>query len=123
MSDLPKHIKRSLRELASRAHEAELRAELAKLAEHFDAWRRGEADSFELSRRIHEFRDGTAREIWKTYSGNDLRLAVAYAIHIGILSRDGVPPEILDALKNAIGFYEDMERAEGAAESFTDNLR
>lgn len=123
MSDLPKPIKRSLRELAARAHEAELRAELAKLAEHFDAWRRGEADSFDLSQHIHEFHDGAAREIWKTYTGNDPLLPVACAIHTGILSRDEVPPETFEALKSAIGLYEDMERAEGAAESIAEDLR
>lgn len=123
MHDLPKHVKRSLRELAARAHEAELHAELAKLAEHFDAWRRGEVDSFDLGQLIHEFHDGAARETWKTYNGNDLRIAVAYAIHTGVLKRDDVPPETLDALKNALAFYEDMERAEGAAESIADDLR
>jgi hypothetical protein len=123
MHDLPKHVKRSVRELAGRANEAELHAELAKLAEHFDAWRRGEVDSFDLGQHIHEFHDGAAREIWKKYSGNDPRIPVAYAIHTGVLSRDDVPPETLDALKNALGFYEDMERAEGAAESIADDLR
>jgi len=123
MSDLPKHVKRSLRELAAKAHEAELHAELSKLAEHFDAWRRGEAGSLDLSQRIHEFHDGAARESWKTYGGDDPLLPVAYAIHTGTLSRDEIPPETLDALKNAIGLYEDMERAEGAAESIAEDLR
>jgi hypothetical protein len=98
-------------------------AELAKLAEQFDAWRRGEVDSFDLSQRIHEFHDGAAREIWKTYSYGNPTTSVAYAIHAGILSRDEVPPEVLDALGNAIGVYEDMGRLEGAAESVADDLQ
>ncbi|HSU12642.1 hypothetical protein [Longimicrobium sp.] len=122
MSDLPKSVKRSLRELAGKAHEAELRAELGKLAGEFDAWRRGEIDSFDLSQRIHEFHDGAAREIWKTYSYGHPTSSVAYAIHAGILSRDEVPPEVLAALKHAIGVYEHMARPEGAAESVAEDV-
>ena len=121
MSDLPKSIKRSLRQLAGKAHEAELRAELAKLAEQFDAWRRGEIDSFDLSQHIHEFHDGAAREIWKTYVQGDPYSSVAYAITAGIISRDEVAPEVLDALKHALAFHEDMDRLESTAESVTED--
>jgi hypothetical protein len=113
--DLTKSIKRSLRQLAGKAHEAELRRELEKLAGDFDAWRRGEVDSFELSDRIHTFHDGASREIWKAYNYGHPDQSVAYAIHTGILSRDGVPAPVLDALKNALAVREDLDRLDASA--------
>jgi len=65
VQDLPKPIKRMLREQAARAHEEELRRALLPLAAAFDRWRAGELDSFALSDLIHEFHDGESREIWK----------------------------------------------------------
>ena len=49
----PKRIKRLLREFATRAHEEESRRALIPLANAFERWSRGEADSFELSDLVH----------------------------------------------------------------------
>ena len=106
MTDLPRPIKRMLREQAARAHEEELRRALVPLAGAFDRWRAGELDSFALSDLIHEFHDGEAREIWGRYDGAVAEFSVAHAIHTGILKRDTVPPPLLNALARHLAFYE-----------------
>lgn len=111
MPELPKHLKRLLREHAGQAHEEELRRALLPLADDFDRWRRGEMSSGELSERIHAFHHGPAREIWKRYNHATPELTVAHAIGEGILPRDGVAPELLEVLGPALSFYESQDVA------------
>lgn len=96
--DVPKRLKRLLRECAGRAHEIELRQALVSLADAFKRWERGELDSFELSDLIHRFHQGTAREIYLRYETPYHAPAVAHAIATGMLDRTTVPPELLDYL-------------------------
>ena len=58
MGDIPKRVKRLLREYASAAHEEELRRALLPLAEAFKRWEHGDLDSGELSDLIHRFHQG-----------------------------------------------------------------
>ncbi len=111
MPDLPKHLKRLLREHVALAHEEELRRALLPLADDFERWRRGEVSSGELSERIHEFHQGPAREIWKAYNYGSPALSVAYAIHSGILRREQVPAELLEILGPSL---ESLEQQEGS---------
>lgn len=113
MQDLPKPIKRMLREQAARAHEVELHRALLPLADAFDRWRAGEIDSFALSDLIHEFHDGESQEIWSRYQSNIAEFSVAYAIRTGLLPRDTVPPPLLEALARYFAFYE-MQGREAA---------
>ncbi|HEX8905325.1 MAG TPA: hypothetical protein VF771_10810 [Longimicrobiaceae bacterium] len=110
-----------MRELAAKAHEEELRRALLPLADSFDAWRRGEVSSGDLSHLIHEFHDGAAREIWKSYNVGHLTNSVAYAIHTGVLSHCEVPVEVLETLRMALAFYQDQDRLE-AAEAYEDEI-
>lgn len=104
MADPDKKTKRALRELAAVAHEEELRRALRELAGHFDRWRQGDIDSFELSQLIHEFHDGEAREIWKSYDPANADMAVAGAINRGIIDRSTVPAEVLEHLSRLLTF-------------------
>ena len=115
MPELPKRLKRLLREHVAAAHDEELRRALLPLADDFDRWRRGEMSSGELSERIHNFHHGPAREIWKMYNYGSPALSLAYAIHQGILPRESVPPEVLEVLGPSLNFYEsqDLAAAEG----------
>jgi hypothetical protein len=101
----PKRIKRLLRELAAKAHEEELRRALIPLANAFDRWSRGEADSFELSDLIHGFHQGPARDLFVRYTTRPPDSAVAYAIATGIIDRREVPEELLEHLALALEFY------------------
>ena len=111
MQDVPKHVKRLLREHAAAAHEEELRRALLPLAEAFKRWEKGELGSGELSELIHEFHQGPSRELWVRYnpgSTSRLDLPVAYAIATGVLDRTKVPAELLEHCARAIAFYEEQ---------------
>ncbi len=52
MRNIPKRMKRLLREQAARAYEAELRQALLPLAEAFEQWKAGQVESGELCELI-----------------------------------------------------------------------
>jgi len=109
MPDLPRHLKRLLRQHAGLAYEEELRRALLPLADDFDRWRGGAVDSGELAERIHAFHQGPAREIWKVYNHASPNLSVASAISRGILPRENVQPELLDVLGPELAFYRSLD--------------
>src|SRR5262249_62135187 len=80
MADVPKHIKRLLREHAATAHEEELRRALLPISEAFGRWARSELGSGELAEIIHRFHQGPARELWVRYNTSPLEMPVAFAI-------------------------------------------
>ena len=105
-AELPKAIKRALRELAGRAHETLLRRALTDLRREFDAWERSEIDAFELTERVHKFHQGPAQEIYLRFSGGiDLRLLVGYCVHEGLIERESIPAEVFPYLETALSFY------------------
>jgi hypothetical protein len=108
--DMPKHMKRALRDVATEAYEEELRRALLPLADAFEKWRAGQLDSGGLTALVHKFHDGAARDLFKKYNYGPLHLAVAEAIVSGALDRSRVPQELLEALERAIAFYEEQER-------------
>jgi hypothetical protein len=105
MHSYPKAIKRLLREYLAEAHERELHRELTKLDESFAEWRTGAISSGELDHRIHEYKRGPARELYKRYHHGEADLSVAYAIVTGILPEEEMPAELLEALERQLGFY------------------
>jgi len=104
--DIPKRVKRLLREYAAVAHEEELRRALLPLAEALKRWEHGSLDSGELSDLIHRFHQGPARELFLRYNASNLVAPVAYAIAAGIVNRTAVPGELLEHLSGMIEFYE-----------------
>lgn len=113
MRDYSKKTRRLIRELAAEAYERQLRATLAALDESFTAWRNGVIGSGELSHRIHQHETGPSRELYKQYNYGDADMNVAYAVASGILTRDDVPQEVLEAIEDQIAFFTQMkERGE-----------
>jgi len=109
MQDYPKKIKRLLREYMAKAYERELHRELAKLDQGFAEWRSGTISSGELSDWIHRYEMGPSRELWKQYNYGSPDMSVAYAVVVGILKREEVPPELLEAIGGPISFYRSMQ--------------
>lgn len=109
MQDYPKKIKRLLREFLAEAHERELQRELAKLDQSFSAWRSGHISSGELSHRIHQYETGPSRELYKRYDTPSPDIVVAYAIVTGILHRDEIPEELLEAIAGPLSFYQSLQ--------------
>jgi hypothetical protein len=112
MDQIPKHVKRALRQLADRAYEVELGRELAALEGEFARWHRGEVSAFEVAESIHRFHQGPARDLYVTYTNSHPKAAVAYAIHQGVLDRTQVAPDVLAELAGALSVYEASESAQ-----------
>ena len=109
MTDYSKHVKRLLRELAAEAYEKELSRELAKLEKSFKEWREGKINSGELSHRIHQYETGVSRELFNKYNEGKNDFNVAYAIVTGILDREDVPEELIQAIDKHLSFYQSMK--------------
>lgn len=106
MQDIPKRIKREVREWAGIAHDRDLSRALTELRAQFDLWERGDIDALELNERVHRFNEGTSREIWKRYATTHLEPAVASAVVAGVLRREELPSELLKHINGLIEFYE-----------------
>ena len=101
-----------LREWANEAWESELHDALEGLFEDFCRWADNGYSSRELSERIHEFHDGTSRELYKRYAGLPAIVAVARAIAIGAIDETALSPSLQEKLADEI---EAQRRINGAA--------
>ena len=108
MRDYPKPIKQRLRGLMALAYERELQRELRTLDQQFAAWRAGHLSSGAVSHQVHQFDTGPARALWNRYQPRSADLAVAYAVVVGLLRREEVPPEVLAALSGPLSFYQSL---------------
>jgi hypothetical protein len=109
MTEYSKRIKRLLRELAAEAYEKELSRELAKLEQSFEEWRESKINSGELSDRIHQYEVGPSQELYKQYNDGKNDFNVAYAIVTGMLPREEVPEELIEAIDKHMVFYESLK--------------
>ena len=110
MHDFPKPIRRKIRELAGQAYAQDLAAELTILAEHFEAWKRGEIDSFEIGDLIHKFHQGAGRELFSRYNTRGIEHAlVAHAVVRGLLERENIPDEVWPYLEGLVELYRKSE--------------
>ncbi len=105
MREYPKPIKRLIREYATRAYELELGRALGELEQQFVAWRSGQISAFELSEHIHTFHQGPARQLWSRYNARINDTLVAHAIVTGLLPREIIPAELLEALQPILAVY------------------
>jgi hypothetical protein len=112
MREYPKPIKRLIRECAARAYEVELGQALGELDQQFAAWRNGQISAFELSDHIHTFHQGPARDLWSRYNARIDDTLVAHAIVTGLLPRETIPADRLEALQPIMAFYERKQEAE-----------
>ena len=105
MAEYSKRIKRLIREWMMEAYERELHRELTRLDESFAAWRDGAIGSGELSDRIHQWERGPSRALFKHYNRGPQDMSLAYAIAIGVLDKDELPPELLEAMSRPLAFF------------------
>lgn len=106
MQTYPKHIKKLLAQAMSTAYERELQSALTELDRSFAEWRDGAISSGELSHRIHQYEVGKSRQLFKRYNDGDPDMIVAYAVTIGVLQRQDLPAELLEALVAPLSFYQ-----------------
>jgi hypothetical protein len=105
MREYPKSSKHLLRRFAIEAYERELHLELTKLDQSFTEWRNGSISNAELSHRIHLYETTPSRELYNRYNTGDDAMNVAFAIVAGLLRRDEIPADVLDAIESHIAFY------------------
>ena len=104
-----KRIKKLLREYMIEGYEIELNIELKKLAKSFAEWENGEISNGELSSRIHEYDRGPSKKLFSKYNQGDNAFNVAYAIVTGMIDREEVPNDLLEAIEGHLNFYQDMK--------------
>ena len=109
MQEYPKKIKKLIREFAAEAHERELHRDLAKLELRFAEWRNGQLGSGALSDEIHQYENGPSRELFKRYNGGLPDMMVAYAISAGILKREEISAELLEALTRPLEYFDGLK--------------
>jgi hypothetical protein len=107
-----KDTSKQMRALVGKAHDRELYLYLSELGKDFDEWRDEKISPVELSDRIHEFHDGAARAVYKTYTTLKRDQLVARAIGIGLLSEDEVSSEIKERLAGAIDYFREYYEIE-----------
>lgn len=111
--ELPKPVRRILRDLADKAHEFALRNALKELSGDFDQWKRGDFDSFELAHRIHRFHQGPDRQIHLRYTrGVDLPYLVVQSVREGLIQRETIPEEALPYLEETFELFQEMDDRE-----------
>ena len=109
MQDYPKPIKRLLAKYLAEAYERELQRELAKLDRSFSEWRNATLGSGELSHHVHEYERGPSRALYQRYNSGSKDMTLAYVIVAGVLQRDEVPGELLEALEGPLSFYQSLK--------------
>ena len=84
-NELTKKQRKHIRELASVSYERALAAALDKLLAAFQKWKQGGMSPFDLNEEIHQYHNGTARDLYKQYAMCDPDMAVMFALADGIL--------------------------------------
>ena len=108
--EIPKKLKRLLREQMGKAYEEEMRQALLPIAAAFEEWKAGEKSCGELSDMIHEYHQGIFRDLFNRYNVLSPDLLVPHAIATGILDKQNVPSEILKHFGKIIETYEKEEQ-------------
>ena len=110
--ELPKPVRKQLRVLADRVHEAAVNRALAELDREFENWRRGEIDAFDLLRKIHRFYVGPNREIYNRFSltsSQYLPMQVAYGVAEALIEKSEIPAEVWPLVERCLPLYVDEE--------------
>jgi hypothetical protein len=101
--ELPKPVKREIRQLAGLVHERLLALELRKLEGEFARWRLGELDAFELAALVHKFHEGQPRKLWSAFNTNQVSILifrVREGWKMGILAEAEISAEMMAELRS-----------------------
>lgn len=108
MPEMKKSQKKHLQGLANRCYEIEVSMALQNLGGNFKKWKNKEITTWELNEKIHQYHNGTARDLYKFYELlKDPRVAVAQAVSKGIIKIEDVQKNCRPLLTSLIEIYED----------------
>jgi hypothetical protein len=104
--ELPKRLRKILRELAGKAFDREVERDLNELATAIDRWRSGEMEAPDLNEAIeNHVREAKRRRSSTLYFSNSmLHFGVTQALVRGLLKPEEVPAELQAALEGAIEY-------------------
>jgi hypothetical protein len=91
--------RKELRRLAGLAYERELARALESLEGRFRQWRESKITAFELNDCIHQFHNGTSRDLWRIYTGAHSEIVVTRAMTNGVIQEAEISLAILEKLK------------------------
>jgi len=83
---MKKSDRKKIRQLADLAWERELRSAIVEIGNAIVEMDRGTVSPFDVDEQIHEYHNGTARDLYRLYSGSGPWMGVCQAYHKGILS-------------------------------------
>ena len=98
LEQLPKGMKREIRQLAGVMHERLLAAELRKLDGEFARWHRKELDAFELAAAVHRFHEGPPRRLLNTFNTNHIEVLIFHVregLERGLLREEEISEEVI----------------------------
>jgi hypothetical protein len=106
MPAISKKQKKHLKELSDRCYELEMSEALNELFEHFQKWKKGEIDVWDLNKRIHQHHDGAARSLYKFYEMvRNPQNAVAHGVVKGIIEMDDIQKDCHPFVERLVEFH------------------
>lgn len=108
--ELPKSVKRILKDLAVQAHKNALTSALEELARDVDLFRKSEIDCFELAHRVHQFHEGPDRQIHLRYTRSlDLPYLIVQSVREGLIAREEIPEEAMEHLESTFALFRELD--------------
>jgi hypothetical protein len=107
MQAMSKKQKKHLKELSGRCYELEMSEALDELFYHFQKWKNGEINAFDLNEMIHKHHNYKARDLYKIYEMlKNPQNAVARAVSLGIIKMDDIHEDCHSFVEELIEYYD-----------------
>ena len=104
---MSKSFRKIAKKLLQQAYEREQAKALESLGRGFDQWKSGEIDCWELTERIHQFHNGTSRELYKLYEMGDTKMTLARAIALDVIDEEEIPASLRESMRQTIEYFRD----------------
>jgi hypothetical protein len=102
---MPRSLRKITKQLVRQAYAREQGKALESLDREFDRWKSGDIDCWELTELIHRFHNGESRELYTLYEAGDIKMVLARAIALDIISAEDVPATLLESMQPTIEFF------------------
>ena len=109
MREISKAHRKLLRKLSQIAYDREMTHHLKELDQKFKKWQKKKISSYELNELIHNFHNGTSKNLYCIYNYLDADGVVARALAFGFLSEKEVPGELRSVIQGMISFYKEHD--------------
>ena len=114
---MKKSDRKKIRQLADRAWESELRSAIVEIGKAIAEMEQGTVSPFDVDRQIHEYHNGTARDLYSLYSGGGPWMGICKAYYKGILSDEDLVELSEEVRCEMQGFSESLARLDRETKS------